>query len=74
MIRIYTTRTCAQCPLVINFMKMKNQEYEKVDVTDDASKREWLQKQTGYSTVPVTIREGYIPVVGYSPTALSQLI
>lgn len=68
---VYTTRTCVQCPYVKKFLKLKNIPYDEVDVTDDPMK---LQELTGYSSVPVTMKEGSLPIVGYSPTELAKLV
>lgn len=60
-ITVFTTKTCAYCPMVKKWLTNKGQKFKEVDVTDDYKKRLELQQITGYSTVPVTqIDDTYI--------------
>ncbi len=74
MLKVYTTDTCPQCKMVKTFLKMKNRKFEEIDITNDHQQKTYLQTLTGYNTVPVTIKEGMIPVVGYNPGELSRLV
>lgn len=70
-IKVYSTKTCTQCVPAKKYLRYKGIEFEEIDVTDDPMR---LQRETGFSAVPVIIKEGYIPIVGYDVKALSQLI
>ena len=70
MVKVYSTATCAQCPMVKKFLKYKGIEYEEIDVTNDPMR---LQKETGFMSVPVIIKEGLLPIVGYNPMELSKI-
>lgn len=73
MITVYTTETCQYCKVVCQFLKLKKQEFELVDVTNDLAKRNELHKATGYTTVPI-IQKGDKYVVGYDAKKLMELI
>lgn len=73
MITVYTTDTCAYCPLVKKFLQMKNVEYDEVNVTNDHNTRGKLFSETGLMTVPVT-KNGSAFVVGFNPAELAKLI
>lgn len=73
MITIYSTDTCAYCPMVKRFFKAKNVPFIEEDITHDTVMRTALHKHTGYSTVPVTT-DGETYVVGWKPGELAKLI
>lgn len=70
MVKVYTARDCVQCPTVKKYLKYKKISYEEIDVTDDRAR---LQEETGYMSVPVIIKEGLVPIIGYNPTELAKL-
>ena len=70
---IYTTDTCTFCKTVEAFLKSRNVEYEKVDVTNDNAKRSELQKLTSYSTVPITYINGQY-IVGWNPSKFMKAV
>lgn len=73
MVTVYTTQTCGYCPMVKKYLESKGVEYQAVDVTDDAEKREELLNLTGMLSVPVTTK-GDDFVVGFQPSLLQKLI
>ena len=73
MVTVYTTQTCAYCPLVKKYLEAKGVEYEAVDVTEDKDKREELLSLTGMMSVPVTTKDKNF-VVGFKPGELAKLI
>lgn len=73
MITVYTTQTCGYCPMVKKYLDVKGVEYNAVDVTDDAEKRQELLEQTGMMAVPVTTN-GTDFVVGFKPAELAKLV
>lgn len=70
MTKIYTTKTCAYCPMVKKFLDMKGESYEVIDVTDDMAMRQELIDKTGAMTVPITkIGEKYVIGPNYGQLA-----
>lgn len=73
MIKVYTTKSCAVCPMVKKYLDLKKVQYEAIDVTDDHETRDKVIKESGFRTVPV-ITDGKSYLVGWNPSALSQMI
>lgn len=59
--------------MVKKYLDVKGVEYNAVDVTDDAEKRQELLEQTGMMAVPVTTN-GTDFVVGFKPAELAKLV
>lgn len=73
MLTVYTTESCAYCPMVKKFLRMRGAEFTEVDVTNDIKKRDELYKQTGQLTVPITTN-GKDFIIGFKPALLANLI
>lgn len=73
MLTVYTTKSCAYCPMVKKYLTMKNVSYQEVDVTDNMEVRQELLAKTGMQTVPVT-SNGSDFVVGWNPGKLAQML
>lgn len=73
MLTVYTTKTCAYCPMVKKYLTMKNLEFEEVDLTENAVKRQELYNITGQLTVPITTN-GKDYIIGFKPALLSKLV
>lgn len=73
MITVYTTPTCAYCPMVKKFLDMNKQEYKVVNLLEDTEARQRLFEKTGAMTVPITEKDGEY-VVGWNPAKLKALI
>ncbi len=52
-VTLYTTRTCPHCRRAKRLLQSKKAAFQEIDLTDDSGKREKLEKQTGWMTVPV---------------------
>ena len=52
-IKIYTTNYCPYCQRAKAFFASKKWPYQEIDLTDNQSLREELQKKTGWMTVPM---------------------
>lgn len=52
-VTIYTTQYCPHCSRAKNILKMKNVFFQEVDLTNDDKRREELQDETGWMTVPM---------------------
>lgn len=70
---LYTTSTCVFCPLVKNFLKEKEVEYEEVDVSKDAKALEEIKEKTGQMGVPVTLIRDKV-VIGFDKNKLTELL
>ncbi|MGK0359440.1 MAG: glutaredoxin 3 [Bradymonadia bacterium] len=51
-VQVYTTRICAYCGAAKRLLKKKGVEFEEVDVSHDAEKRQWMVQTSGQRTVP----------------------
>jgi glutaredoxin 3 len=71
MVTVYTTDSCAYCPMVKKYLTLKNVEFETVDVSNNLEKRQELFEKTGMMSVPVTT-DGEKFVVGFNPGKLVQ--
>lgn len=72
MVTVYTTKSCAYCPMVKKFLTMKKIAYQEVDVTNDEAKRAELLEKTGMMSVPVTTDGNDNYVVGWQPAQLTK--
>lgn len=71
MITVYTTKTCAYCTMVKKYLTAKKLNYQEVDVSDDNTIRDKLEKLTGMTSVPVTMKDDAF-VVGFQPSLLAK--
>lgn len=71
MLTVYTTESCAFCPMVKKFLSLKKLPFKEVNVTNDQHTRGELFRKTGMMSVPVTT-DGERFVVGYNPSQLAQ--
>ena len=53
MITVFTTKTCAFCPLVTSFLAKRGVPFEIVSLEDSPNVRQELINKTGYMTVPI---------------------
>lgn len=73
MVTVYTTQTCSYCAMLKKYLTLKNIDFETVDVTNDAEKRQELLDKTGMMSVPVTQKDDQY-VVGWNIPKLTQLL
>ena len=52
-VTIYTTETCPYCRRAKDLLARKKINFQEIDLTHDDAKREALEKQTGWMTVPI---------------------
>lgn len=64
-VKLFVTTYCSYCNMAKRFLGANGIEFETIDVTTDAEKRDWLVKTTGMRTVP-QIFVGDTSVGGYS--------
>ncbi len=70
---VYTTPTCAFCPMVKNFLKEKGVEYEEIDVNENKEALEEMKEKTGQIGVPVTLI-GEEAIVGFNKKKIEELL
>lgn len=71
--KVFTTKSCAYCPMVKKYLKSKNIDFEEVSLDDNPEVRQSLYEATGAMTVPITEHNGKY-VVGWNPGALKELV
>jgi GrxC family glutaredoxin len=63
-VRIYTTNYCPYCTAAKALLRSKKIEFEEIDVTDDATLRNEMEKLSQRRTVPQIFIDGK-PIGGY---------
>lgn len=72
-VTIYTTPTCAFCPLVKKFLDERGVEYEEVDVSESEEVKKEFKEKTGQMMVPVT-QVGERIVAGFDKKKLEEAL
>lgn len=74
-ITVFSTTTCAYCPMVKKWLQHKGYDYEEVMLDHDSSRQQEMIQKSGQMAVPVTIIEkddgSEKVVVGYN---IGQLV
>ncbi len=77
-ITVFTTKTCAYCPMIKKYLSAKGMEYEEVNLDEQPHRQQEALAISGAMTVPVTVvtkqdnsRE---VVVGYNLSKLAPAI
>lgn len=77
-ITVFSTTTCAYCPMVKEWLKNKGLDYEEVILDKDPARQQEVMQKSGSLSVPVTIIEqddGMEQVViGYNPGQLASAV
>ncbi len=75
-ITVFSTTTCAYCPMVKEWLKNKGLDYEEVILDKDPTRQQEVMQKSGSLSVPVTIIEqddGMEQVIiGYNPGQLAS--
>jgi len=75
-ITVFTTTTCAYCPMVKEWLSKKGLEYEEAVLDKDPTRQQEMIEKSGGMTVPVTLvtREDDTEqiVVGFNPGQLAS--
>ena len=73
MITVFTTKTCAYCKVVKQYLTTKGKEFQVVDVEEQPEKRQELFEKTGVMTVPITqVDDQYI--VGWNRSRFAEVL
>lgn len=54
-ITVFSTPTCAYCPMVKKWLNSKGLPYEEVDLTEHPERQQEVLQLSGALTVPVTV-------------------
>ncbi len=54
-ITVFSTPTCAYCPMVKQWLKSKGLNYDEVDLVENPDRQQEVLEMSGALTVPVTI-------------------
>lgn len=77
-ITIYTTTTCAYCPMVKKFVTAKGLTYDEVNLDEHPDRQAEVLALSGAMTVPVTVvtkeDDSQAVVVGYNLAKLAPAI
>lgn len=77
-ITIYTTNTCAYCPMVKKWLNMKGHSYDEVNVEAHPERQNEAYQLSGQLAVPVTVitktDDTQEVVVGYNIAQLAPAV
>lgn len=73
MITVFTTKTCAYCKMVKQYLTLKGKEFEVVDLEENPAKRQELFEKTGALTVPIT-QVGEEFVIGWNRQKFAEVL
>ncbi len=77
-ITIFTTKTCAYCPMVKKYLSAKGFTYDEVNLDDEPHRQQEALALSGALTVPVTVITNHEDkrevVVGYNLAKLAPAI
>lgn len=77
-ITIFTTTTCAYCPMVKKYLAAKGMQYDEVNLDEDPARQAEVLEISGALTVPVTVvtkeDDSKAVVVGYNLAKLAPAI
>lgn len=73
MITVFTTKTCAYCKMVKQYLTLKGREFQEVDLSDNPEKRQELISKTGAVTVPI-VQVGEEFIVGWDRQRMAELV
>lgn len=73
MITVFTTKTCAYCQMVKQYLTIKGKEYKIVDLDENPEKRQELFEKVGALTVPITqVNDQFI--IGWDRRRLAEVV
>ena len=77
-ITVFTTNTCAYCPMIKRYLDSKGLSYDVVNLEEHPQRQEEVYKMSGSMTVPVTIvtkmDDSREVVVGYNLQKLAPAV
>lgn len=73
MITVFTTKTCAYCKMVKQYLTLKGKDFEVIDLEENPQKRQELFEKTGALTVPIT-QVGEEFIVGWNRSRFAEVL
>lgn len=73
MITVFTTKTCAYCKMVKQYLTLKGKEFQEVDLHDNPEKHQELINKTGAMTVPIVQIDDQF-IVGWNRQRMAELV
>ena len=77
-VTVFSTTTCAYCPMVKKWLDSKGMKYEYIELDRDPSRQQEMIEKSGQMAVPVTLftkSDGTEEVVvGFNPGQLASAI
>jgi len=77
-VTIYTSNNCAYCGMVKQYLGLKGQKYQEINIEDQPERQEEMISMTGQSRVPVTVitkQDGTQDVtIGYNVSHLASAL
>lgn len=77
MITVFTTKTCAYCQMVKQYLTLKGKEFDVVDLEENPEQHQEIIQKTGAMTVPIVRveKDGSEEfVVGFNRQRLAEVI
>jgi glutaredoxin-like protein NrdH len=75
-VTIYTRTVCKLCDQVKIKLTQAGIEFETVnlDLPEHAEAKSYVENVLGARSVPVTVSDGFPPILGYRPEKIKQLV
>lgn len=71
---VYVQPKCMQCEFTKKFLNQHKVSFTTVDMSIDASAREYVKDTLGFTSAPVVVIEGEEPFFGFQPDRLESLV
>lgn len=72
--KLYTSKTCAVCNTLKQYLAKYNKDYDTIDVTDNVEARRELQDKYQAVSVPVLVADNGDFMVGFNPAKFMSMI
>lgn len=72
-VTVYTKYGCPKCDMTKTVLKGEGIEFDAINVQDDEEAMTFIRDELQISSMPVVIKEGHDPIVGFEPEKLKEL-
>ncbi|WP_226035761.1 glutaredoxin family protein [Aquibacillus saliphilus] len=72
-VTVYTKYGCPQCEMTKTVLQGEGIEFNTINVEDDQNALNYVKNELGFSAMPVIIKDGIDPIVGFNPDRLKEL-
>ena len=73
MITVFTTKTCAYCKMVKQYLTLKGKEFTEVDLHDNPEIHQEIIAKTGAMTAPIIQVDDQF-IVGWNRQRMAELV